>query len=472
MRTEKPVLGIVLSNAWSILNLLHSGAMTKLQEHFRLVAWVAAYDEKKLSELASKFHLTETQWRPLLLFHEGRRHQFIRQLQKSLLLYGNNVETERIKSLSWRAANRPIWQTLGNRIIKKTLSRPMCARFSSSLGTLRERSLKKGLYVDDFESYRPNLLLICNPVDYREDPILYEGLRRAIPVLAMVASWDNLTSKGAISEKYAEVFVWNNYMRTELLSLYSAYHEKRLRAIGIPRFDVYGSPLPFPFTRGPFFKNMGLDPSKRLLLYANSSTTVFPMQPQVIRHLIEGIEDNLLPDDLQILIRCHPYDDFKMYKGFERPGRVAVWWPQDKSGDIYTWCPEANTLWTLAAMIRHSDIVVNTASTIALEASIADRPTISIAYDGDSSQPLVQSIRSVYGYSHQLSLTEKNSTLVCESREELFQAIQAYLKNPKLKEAERQSVSNSFCLSEGNAKGNAVNSLVDAITRFGHANLP
>ena len=461
----RPVLGVVLSNGWSIKNLLHSGAMARLAETFDLVAWAPESELVEMGRLSERFGLPAVQWEPFCVFAEGRAHQVVRQVQRTVFYAYHDVATERIRASSSRGSRSGFQRsaTWAARLIGRT---PLGARVLQMAVPLRRCLGHRPYYSAAFDRHRPSLLLTGNPVDFREDPFVYEARRRKIPVATMVASWDNLSAKGFMCAGFDRVLTWNEFMRREVHRYYPDYAPDQTVAIGIPRFDVYGAELPARFGREPFLRALGLDPAKRTLLYANTATRLIPEQPQVIGHLADAIAHGGLPADTQLLVRCHPRDPIEPYADLgNRPG-VAVWHPALDQGDVYGWLPEADHLWVLAAMVKHAAVTMNPCSTMTLDAAMCDRPVASVAYDGDARKPYFDSIASAYDYSHVEPVVRSGATPLCRSREELIGAVGRYLDDPSLHRAERRALANELCLLD---RGPAVDLLTNEVRSWARA---
>ena len=89
----------------------------------------------------------------------------------------------------------------------------------------------------------------------------------------------------------------------------------------------------------------------------------------------------------QVLVRLHPRDEVEAYRQFagvphlmiEKPFRPTVTAGDGLAVDVM---PEHQQ--HLADTLRHSDVVVNVASTIAIEASIFDTPVVNVSFDGEA----------------------------------------------------------------------------------------
>jgi CDP-glycerol glycerophosphotransferase (TagB/SpsB family) len=114
----------------------------------------------------------------------------------------------------------------------------------------------------------------------------------------------------------------------------------------------------------------------------------------------------------------------------------------------------------LVRLLRDADVVINVASTIALDAAILDRPVIGVAYDPAGELPYDQSIRRYYDWTHMANVVRAQAMQLAHSPEDLQQKIVTYLRDPVLDRAGRQRiVEQQF----GKVDGASVERVVDAI---------
>jgi hypothetical protein len=74
-------------------------------------------------------------------------------------------------------------------------------------------------------------------------------------------------------------------------------------------------------------------------------------------------------------------------------------------------------------MIKISDVCVQVASTIRLDAAACDKPVISIAYDGPRLLPYSQSVKRLYDYSHQVPLNRLKMDQMVYNKSQLFASL-------------------------------------------------
>jgi len=101
----------------------------------------------------------------------------------------------------------------------------------------------------------------------------------------------------------------------------------------------------------------------------------------------------------------------------------------------------------LADTMHHSDVVLNVASTIAIEASIFGTPTVNIAFDQDDAEarPFLTSPLRYYSYTHYQQIVRSGAVRIAKSAEEMMREVNAYLLDRSRDEAGRRRVVAEQC---------------------------
>lgn len=344
----------------------------------------------------------------------------------------------------WRAKGWPLWRfTLG--------------RLLGILGHTRLwREALRALYAvmpddyvaDLFEKYPPDLLFspyMFSPVDFR---LLRQAKRRGVKTIATAKSWDVLTTKAFTRVRADRLVVFNEFNRQEAIEL-GDYDPKRLVVTGFQQFDVYAHPEIF-MPRDEFIRSIGGDPAKRMVLIAVPGDWKTPHTKEIMRELDRRIEEGHF-GPLQILARFHPkYPDSSeslklKHFIYDRPGTLLS---QKKvtspdMGGIATsfqWTFTDKDLVHLANSLKHSDAVINTESTLTLDAAANDRPVILIGYDGDQTLPYWDSVARVYEREHYQHVVKYNAAPLVRSHDEMEAAIKQFLQDPNYLRAEREDL--------------------------------
>ena len=282
-----------------------------------------------------------------------------------------------------------------------------------------------------FDQHRPTLVAAASPgLIFSEIPFLRTARRRSIPAIAVDLSWDNLTNKFFPPRQVERLLLWNSSMRDEACSLHG-YDANRITVTGVPQFDSYfRGPRS---TRAAFCARAGLDPSRRLVTLATIPSSKFPHHAFVIDRLLDAMASGAIREPVDLLVRLHPRDDERHYERYAGTPHVVVEKPfrrtATRSGDGMDIDFMAENTRHLADTLHHSDVVLNVASTIAIEASIFDTPVVQIGFDGQASSNH-ELMQWHYGSTHFQKVIRSGAVRVAQSSTELVDLINLYLADP------------------------------------------
>lgn len=294
-----------------------------------------------------------------------------------------------------------------------------------------------------YDRYRPDLVIFTRPFGTNMHA-MKEAKRRGVPVLCLVESWDNFISKGPLSVVPDRMAVWNEGMRREAEELHG-FPSGRVDVVGVPQFDLYADTTKL-MGRREFFEAHGLDPARKLLIYGASTEGFIPDEPRVVERLREIIEAGHLGVPAQLLIRIHPISSpglreeyFRRFSG--RPN-VVVQKPGRPSQLHDGWDPTWSDMLMMASTIYWSDLVVNVASTLTIDAVALDRPVVCIAFAEGIKESY---FRDIFERSHYRKLAETGGLRLAYDLEKLVRAIRDYIADPTLDSLGRRRLREELC---------------------------
>ena len=297
-----------------------------------------------------------------------------------------------------------------------------------------------------FDRYRPDLLVTSSPgLILSEVPLLRTAKRRGVRTMAIDPSWDNFTNKLMPVRRVDRLVVWNDLMKTQAVDLHG-YQPDDIRVAGVPQWDRYfrdGATT----DRAAFFRRIGADPARRLVTLTTTPQELYSHHDHVLRVMAGAVRDGRWPS-VQILVRLHPRDDRAKYAQFEGTPGIIIEKPfRDtvRAGDGLAVDVTADSQQHLADTLRHSDVIVNVASTIAVEAAIFDTPVVNVAFDGEREQEFTRSSRRYYKFTHYANITRHNAVRVAWSPDELIAHVRTYLDDPAQDRAGRERVVREQC---------------------------
>jgi hypothetical protein len=363
-------------------------------------------------------------------------------------------EAVRKKTIRWIRTKR-----LLTRIVAPSVLRP------ASRYTLIDRMIRHTWAGGLFDRYRPLLLVAASPgLIFAEVPLLRTAVQRGVRTVVVDASWDNFTNKLIPVRRADRIVVWNDIMKEQAIDLHG-YSPDQIRVSGPPHWDRYFRPGAVT-PRETFLSRIGADPSRRLITLTTSSKELYPHYGRVIRVLMDAIERGAW-GPAQLLVRLHPRDDLARYAEFrgvphlivEKPFRTTV-----KSGDGLEVDITSDSQQHLADTLRHSDVVVTVASTIAIEASIFDTPVVDVSFDGETPSEFVQSARRYFRFTHYANITRQGGAPVAETPEQLIVHVGRYLRDRSLdRDGRRRVVLDQCQFTDGRSSERLADFVVDEL---------
>jgi hypothetical protein len=319
-----------------------------------------------------------------------------------------------------------------------------------------------------FERLRPSLLVTSSPgLIFAEVPLLRTAVRRRVTSMAIDPSWDNFTNKVLPVRRVDRLIVWNELMKRQAVELHG-YHDDEIRVAGTPQWDLYFQ-RGVTITREEFCRQIGADPACKLVTVTTTPRELYAHHDHVLRVLHRAIRDDALGAPAQVLVRLHPRDDLSHYRELqgtpgiilEKPFRSTV-----RAGDGLAVDVTAASQQHLADTLHHSDVIVNVASTIAVEAAIFDTPVVNISFDGEAEEEWTRSAQRYYRFTHYVNVTRHNAVRVATTPEQLVQEVAHYLTDPGRDREGRRAVVREQCqFTDGRAAERVASYVVEELAR-------
>lgn len=263
-----------------------------------------------------------------------------------------------------------------------------------------------------------------------------------IPIGTLVQSWDNLSSKAAVLPPDLDRYwTWNEYMTNELKELYPRVDPERIVIVGSPQFDFHRATLAEP--REAFAKKLGLDPDRPFVLMGTGTPSRIPEEPQLFLAISRQLRE--LAPEIQVLVRLHPKDDGTRWKPLleevEELGVVLQYTAPTVHMDRGGFVPAKEFYRDQVSAIKHAAVVINSSSTLTVDAAILDRPIVCLAYDvrPDPRYPNGRA-RLFVQTTHFSPLVATGGVHVVYSTPECIAAIQRYVADPSADAANRQKI--------------------------------
>jgi len=286
-----------------------------------------------------------------------------------------------------------------------------------------------------FRCYRPDLFFSTDIYDIWDMKLVRAAKRHHTPVVGMVRSWDNVTSKTLLNIIPDYMLVNAGRIREELIA-YGDIPAEKITIIGVPHYDHYRDPNERT-PRSDFIKQFGLDPTKPLILFVPPSDRYLkgdPVAPLVM--------ETVVPLGASMLIRM-PLVGKSELEGMKPPPNVAFDMPSNSSEFTEVHFDRAADR-HLADSLSASDLVIAWASSMIIDAVVFDKPVVLVGFDKNP-RHYGNSIQQYYDYDHQKRIIETGGCWLAESPEELATIVREYLQDPSRDRAGRVAIVREYC---------------------------
>lgn len=255
------------------------------------------------------------------------------------------------------------------------------------LDRLHQRIAARAGHMGEFEAalqrWRPDVVFCAHQNSNRAVPAILAARARGIPTATFIYSWDNLP-KARMPINPSDFLVWSEFMKQELLSYYPDVKPDRVHVAGTPQFEAYRD-ISLVRPRAEFLGKLGLDPGRPVICFSGDDVLTSPHDPRYLADLAEAMRAFDAPRRPQILFRRSPVDQTGRYDGvLARYPEIASsnpCWTMRAANDWSQVVPKWEDVALLVNVVRHSDLVVNVGSTMAMDFAVYDKPAVYIAYD-------------------------------------------------------------------------------------------
>ncbi|HAY85330.1 MAG TPA: hypothetical protein DCY42_10550 [Chloroflexi bacterium] len=322
-----------------------------------------------------------------------------------------------------------------------------------------QRQFVPGIYQDLFDRYTPDLVIASTPGWRYDRYLLREAAAKGIPTASVIVGWDNTSSYSLSGADMDWVTCWSEIQKEELVKG-SDWEAAQVTVGGIPSYDGYINKR-WLIDRQEYFRQHDLDPERKLISYANSFNSFSP-NIQNIEALIRLVVGDKLSQPSQLLIRLHPnhfmdverfvQEREQIYKMASEYPYVHVVEPVALGGSLGHYSGE--DMPEKASMMAHSDVFVTVYSTMAVEASVLEKPVIALTIDSPVGWPgkYYLPLSQISGWPTHERFRMSNSGRVATTEQELLQHLEYYLANPQADlEARREFVREECTFMDGSA---------------------
>lgn len=359
------------------------------------------------------------------------KHDFFEFLSEKMFLHSIPTDFMRIRQVDWYWNKGKYLTYLGVSVLRILGHIRLYHRFlrlADSLFPVPE-------YVYEvYKRWQPDLVFAPTMIARDEVTLMRIARRDGKKTVGMFKSWDNPTSKAFLKFFPDSIIAHTEIMKREAVGIYG-YPENQIVVTGVPQFDMY-SHRDFLEPREQFFEKIGADPNKKLIVYAPAGDWMAPYDKEVLGKILDWIDSGEIVN-AQVLLRLHPAYISKTEElggrknlVIERPGKHFK--GVDLDATLKSVEFDKEEIRHLASTLEYAAVTINTASTMAIEGAIFDKPVILIGFDGERTLPYWKSVRRYYDRNHFIPIIRSNGATLVKNSNELLRALKDYFSNPNL----------------------------------------
>jgi hypothetical protein len=282
------------------------------------------------------------------------------------------------------------WRIKGKEIISGILAKILGN--DSGVLFLRRRMTKQIQRTDYYAAAKQILkeqkpdIVVCTHQRSPEAVALVMAARALnIPTAAFIFSWDNLP-KGTLIAEADHYLVWSDYMKNELLRYYPWVNDGSIHVTGTPQFLPYFKAANY-IDREVLASDYALDAGATWICFSGDDELTSPYDPLYLRDLAKAVTAfNMEGNRVQIVFRPSPADTSPRYDAvleeFKSSIRkIPAQWEMARNKEWGSLIPLAADYTLLCSIAHHCAAVFNVGSTMAIDFSIANKPSAYFRYN-------------------------------------------------------------------------------------------
>ncbi|MEK7559779.1 MAG: hypothetical protein AAB522_00555, partial [Patescibacteria group bacterium] len=273
-----------------------------------------------------------------------------------------------------------------------------------------------------FKKYKPDLVFAPYMV-FTDHALLKEAKKARIKTLGMTLSWDNLYSKTFLLVHPDHLIVQTDKIANQVCEI--GDYRGKITAAGIPQYDRHFTKKDV-VPRSDFFKKIGADPQKKLIVYAFSGKQGLHLDFDILNIINEARNKKEFVEEVEILARPYPRTDFpedKLKKIKSDYGILAFSSTKHVGGGNNDWEFDEESIFLLENTLAHADIVITMYSTFFIEAAIFDKPLVGVTFDGLKKPSYWDSASRFFEWDHLRDIKPLNGIWLIKNKEELVTVI-------------------------------------------------
>ena len=390
---NKKELIITVSNLMAVRNYFHTGLANSLSKVYHLIF---LFDEKIFNELEKLGQLPSKEKFEIISVKTSKNRLFkylfsLFTIAHNATIYNTSSTKKMIVDQFLNKKSKYITKFL----VKSKLAF-LCFRFfKNSLLSFRF------LFKDSIINIKPNksILLLTLPQSFLDFYIFLVLGSRVDKCINQIFSWDNVTSRGPILNNPDYFFVWNIYVKDEVVKYYK-YPENKVKIVSVPFYDFFLSNLSE--------NNLDINNVRENLnvLYTTGETLFLDYEPKIVEEIYNTLNERY---NLNFIVRLHPLDKLENYN-FHNNSNVKIVEPTSyviNLNDQSEYYFSKNDYLDYVDQLINSDLILNIASTVTIDSLILGKNVANINFMPKSYNGY-RNIKDVYKTNHYSKIVMHN----------------------------------------------------------------
>ena len=232
-----------------------------------------------------------------------------------------------------------------------------------------------------------------------------------------------------------------------------------IEKVGVPHFDLHVRAR--DKGAADLLLELGLDPALPYLFFAMSAPRFCPREIDIVEWLAHKVAEGELSRPVQLVVRPHPQNvegDMADLSWLPRIDalklldRVAVIYPIMNTDSRLLYSINEQDMDTFTRLLAGSSVLLNSGSTVSIDAMMTDRPVVLTSFDGDATIDYWLSARRLRDYTHLAKIIALGGIRVTTDYAALEASIEDYLTDPgRDGEARRETIAAYCTVADGTA---------------------
>lgn len=462
---------LTITGAYGIRNIFKSDAfkILKSEKDLRIVIFTPFVDNKSIIATFPEVRGENIFLEDLARYKPNIVERVLRKMAEIVVFNINYIGTVRVKEMVLKKKNYTRY--LLSKLVKKIIGKDRKLIKALERFDILLSKHKFGYYRQPFEKYKPALVFSTDFLHPYEWGLTKTARQCKVPVISMISNWDHLTKR--MLSKSDKVIGWDEFNKKQLIKYYG-YRPKDILIAGIPHQDYFvRARARFP-PKKEFLKKIGAAKNKKLITYTTARGS--QDEPDIIEIICKAIRDGEIKYPSHVHVRSHPEDIPARYEKLKKYGDIITFEIPKKtvserfwSGKMMMartverskiWTPDEEEMINYANLIACTDVAVNVASSVTLDAVAFDVPVINIAFDGYAKREFVDSNARVFLFTNYEFIEDSGGAKIARSADQLIEYINMYLDNPKLDSVGRKKIVAEHCGPQDGKAGERIGKFI------------